>query len=154
MSLYSRIKKDTLRLISLRRYNYLLSLQDLTAKFNIPEILYDQLGCGNSTHIKEKNGDESFWTVKLFIDELNNLIKHLGLSSYDVFGNSWGGMLAAEFGLTQPKGLNKLIIADSSASMCDWVEATAILKSQLPKNIKEILHRCEKEHNYDSPEFE
>jgi pimeloyl-ACP methyl ester carboxylesterase len=143
MSLYSRIKKDTLRLISLRRYNYLLSLQDLTAKFNIPEILYDQLGCGNSAHLKEKNGDESFWTVKLFIVELNNLIKHLGLSSYDVFGNSWGGMLAAEFGLTQPKGLNKLIIADPPASMlwlggshCDLEEPTTQEYSRDPRPLR------------------
>ncbi len=63
-------------------------------------------------------------------------------------------MLAAEFGFTQPKSLNKLIIGDSPSSMCDWLEATAILKSQLPKNIQEIIDRCEKEHDYDSPEFE
>jgi L-proline amide hydrolase len=129
-------------------------LQDLATRFDTPVIFYDQIGCGNSTHLKEKAGDEAFWTVELFIDELNNLIEHFRLESYDVFGNSWGGMLAAEFGITKPKGLNRLIIADAPASMRDWVKASRILKAQLPTDIRETLDRCENNGDYDSPEFE
>jgi pimeloyl-ACP methyl ester carboxylesterase len=45
----------------------------------IPVIMYDQLGCGNSTHLQEKNGDGTFWTISLFLSELDNLLRHLGI---------------------------------------------------------------------------
>jgi len=60
-------------------HNYLLSLEDLASKHGIPVVLYDQLGTGNSTHPQDKRGDASFWTVDLFLGELNNLLKHLGI---------------------------------------------------------------------------
>lgn len=55
------------------------------------------------TQLIYKRGDASFWTVDLFLEELNNLLKHLGIQEdYNVFGNSWGGMLGAEHGVRQP----------------------------------------------------
>ena len=59
-------------------HHYLASLADLHTKFGIPLVFYDQLGNGLSTHLPEKNGDKEFWTIQLFIDEFNNLVKHLG----------------------------------------------------------------------------
>ena len=44
-------------------------------------ILYDQLGIGNSTHLKEK--DTSFWKVELFVEELANLVKFLKLEDVE-----------------------------------------------------------------------
>lgn len=85
--------------------------------------MYDQVGCGRSTHLPEKGGDENFWTVKLFLQELENLLSHLGIQdSYDLYGHSWGGNLGSEHAVLRPKGLNKLIIANSPASsMCLFV---------------------------------
>lgn len=73
-------------------HDYLLPLVDLAPA--TPLIFYDQLGNGRSTHLPEKNGDEKFWTVELFMKELDNLIKHLGLQDrpIDVYGQSWGGV--------------------------------------------------------------
>ncbi len=66
-------------------------------------IHYDQVGCGNSTLLPDKGAD--FWTVQLFIDELNNLVDHLGQrKAFHVLGQSWGGMLGAEYGTTRPAG--------------------------------------------------
>ncbi len=65
--------------------------------------------------------------MSLFLDELNNLLRHLGIaeSGYCVFGQSWGGMLGAEFAVvTQPAGLRALVIANSPASRVTWVIAT------------------------------
>lgn len=43
-------------------HEYLSPLGDLyAAPYNIPTVLYDQIGCGRSTHLREKNGDEAFW---------------------------------------------------------------------------------------------
>jgi L-proline amide hydrolase len=59
-------------------HHYLTPRTYLAEHHSIPIILYDQLGCGNSTHLPELAGDTLFWTVDLFIAELDNLISHLG----------------------------------------------------------------------------
>ena len=79
--------------------------------------MYDQLGCGRSTHLPEKKGDEYFWTVKLFLSELDSLLLHLGIQDdYDLLGQSWGGDLAVDHAVLQPKGLKRLILACTPAS--------------------------------------
>jgi len=79
--------------------------------------MYDQLGCGRSTHLPEKKGDSDFWTIELFLLELDNLLAHLGIQNdYALLGQSWGGQVAAEHAVRQPKGLKSLVIANSPAS--------------------------------------
>ena len=125
----------------------LLSLQDRAV------IHYDQLGCGNSTLLPDKGAD--FWTVQLFIDELNNLIDHLGQrSAYHVLGQSWGGMLAAEFGVTRPAGLKSLTIANSPASMALWSSEAMRQRSEMPQDIQDALNRHEKAGTTSDPDYE
>ncbi|KAF2105095.1 proline-specific peptidase [Rhizodiscina lignyota] len=139
-------------------HNYMESLKSMAyPPYNRPVIMYDQLGCGKSTHIPEMNGDKGreFWTVKLFLAELENVVKYFGIQdSYDVLGNSWGGMLGAEHAITQPKGLNKLVVADSPADMVDWVRVANGLRKGLPKKIQETLERCEREGKTETKEYE
>jgi proline-specific peptidase len=118
-------------------HNYLLSMADLATQHGIPVVFYDQLGNGNSTHLPEKRGDEAFWTTQLFLDELANLLEHLGIADdYDVLGQSWGGMLGAMHAITRPKGLKRLIISNSPASMKMWVEAANKLRAELPQDVQ------------------
>jgi len=56
-------------------HNYVDAYKHL-ARRDRAVIHYDQLGCGNSTLLPEKGAD--FWTPRLFIDELENLVDHLG----------------------------------------------------------------------------
>ncbi len=83
-------------------------------------MFYDQLGNGNSTHLREK--PKEFWTPELFMDELENLLAKLGIAGkYDLLGHSWGGMLGSQFAATRtPKGLRRLILSGSPASMELW----------------------------------
>ena len=118
-------------------HSYLLSLADLVSTHSIPVVLYDQLGNGRSTHLPEKDGDTSFWTDDLFIQQLEHLLKHLGIQdNFDLLGHSWGGMLGARFATRCPSGLKHLVIADSPASMHLWVEAANRLRSQLPMDVQ------------------
>ncbi|KAG8220881.1 Alpha/Beta hydrolase protein [Butyriboletus roseoflavus] len=127
-------------------HEYLEIVAQLTTLHAIPVVLYDQLGNGRSTHLPEKNGDTDFWTTNLFVDELHNLLDHLDIhDDYDVLGQSWGGMLAAIFATQQPKGLHKLIIADSPASMVLWMKAAALLRLQLPQQVQDVLNKHEAE---------
>ena len=136
-------------------HDYLLSLFDLNSKYDIPLVFYDQVGTGRSTHLSEKNGDKSFWSVQLFLDELDNLLTHLGIQdSYDVLGQSWGGMLGACHAKNQPKGLTRLVISNSPASMQLWVEAQDILRTGLPQDVQDTLTKHEKDGTTDSKEYE
>ncbi|KAI4164236.1 MAG: hypothetical protein LQ342_002201 [Letrouitia transgressa] len=136
-------------------HNYLLPLLDLTTQHAIPVILYDQLGCGKSTHLPEKRGDGTFWTIELFLAELANLLAHLRIQNdYDVLGHSWGGMLGACHAVAQPAGLKHLVIADSPADMESWVRTADRLRTKLPDDVQETLTRCEREGKEDSAEYE
>lgn len=105
-------------------HEYLVPLADLYRPHGIPTLLYDQIGCGRSTHLREKMGDAEFWSFDLFIKELDNLIDHLNIRKRGFFllGQSWGGVLAASYAMSggeggSPPGLKKLVIASGPASI-------------------------------------
>lgn len=117
-------------------HDYLLSIADL-ADSGTAVIFYDQFGGGRSTHLPEKNGDTAFWVEELFLAEFDNLIRHLSIQNdYDVLGQSWGGMLMGRWASRQPKGLHRLVIANSPASMDLWVEAANYLLALLPQDVQ------------------
>ncbi|MEU8223317.1 proline iminopeptidase-family hydrolase [Kribbella sp. NPDC048915] len=135
-------------------HQYLLSLTafaDLDGPAR-PVIHYDQLGCGNSTHLPD--ADPSYWTVELFLDELDNLLYHLGIAdNYHLLGQSWGGMLAAEHAVRRPGGLKRLVISNSPASMPLWSEAASLLRAELPPEVDDTLRTHEEAGTTDSPEY-
>jgi L-proline amide hydrolase len=130
---------------------YLLSLTGLAAQGR-PVIHYDQLGCGNSTRLPD--ADPASWTVDFFLDELANLLRYLGIEDrYDLLGQSWGGMLAAEHAVRRPRGLRRLVLANSPASMAGWSEAADSLRADLPDDVREALERHEATGAYEHPEY-
>ena len=115
-------------------------------------IHYDQIGNGQSTHLPEKGAD--FWTVPLFLDELDNLLAHLRIADcYHLLGQSWGGMLAAEHAVRRPAGLRALVIANSPASMALWVAEANRLRDALPPDARAALLKHEAEGTLNSPEY-
>jgi len=116
-------------------------------------IHYDQIGNGKSTHLPEKGGD--FWLPAFFVAELENLIDHLGVrSAYHVLGQSWGGMLGAEFAVRRPAGLKGLIIANSPAEMKTWISEAYRLRSELPADVQEALLSNEQAGTTASPAYQ
>ena len=70
-------------------HNYVIAIAEIIAATGRPAILYDQLGCGLSTHLQD--APIEFWTPELFMEELDLLTKHLGINeNYAVIGQSWG----------------------------------------------------------------
>ncbi|KAH8788594.1 Alpha/Beta hydrolase protein [Diaporthe sp. PMI_573] len=137
-------------------HDYLLPLVDLAPA--TPLVFYDQIGNGRSTHLPEKNGDKQFWSVELFMKELDNLIRHLGLQDrpIDVYGHSWGGMLAAEWAAAQPSpsNLRRLVLSNSLASMDIFHDGVTVLRKQLPQDVQVVLDRAEETKDFTSPEYE
>ena len=132
-------------------HDYLLSLSTL-AEDGWPVVLYDQIGNGGSSHLRDRGAD--FWTVQLFLDELDNLLTNLGIADdYVLLGHSWGGMLAAKHAAARPPGLRGLVIANSPASFPLWLRAMKLLRDQLPPGVNEILSRHEAAGTTDTEEY-
>jgi L-proline amide hydrolase len=132
-------------------HDYMLSMTDLTASGRTV-IFYDQLGNGNSTHLRDQAVD--FWTVDLFVRELANLIGHLGIGDrYHVLGQSWGGMLAQEHALTQPAGLRSIVLSDTAASFGGFAVEANKLRADLPPGVDAAIQRHEDAGTTDDPEY-
>ncbi|KAJ2979408.1 hypothetical protein NQ176_g3278 [Zarea fungicola] len=103
------------------------------ADLGVPVIMYDAVGCGQSTHFRDRVGDVEFFTPELEL----------------------GGMLAAQWAATdKPAGLRKLILSDAPASMELWVQSIGKLRKTLPKDTLDVLEKYEKEDKVDAPEYE
>ena len=113
-------------------------------------IFYDQLGCGNS----DQPHNPSMWSVDLFVEEVGVVRRALGLERVHILGQSWGGMLALEYALTQPSGLASLVVADSPASMPQWVSEANRLRAELPPEVQQALLEHETAGTVDSPEYQ
>ena len=97
----------------------------------------------------------TFWTDKLWLDELDNLLVHLGIQDdYAILGHSWGGMLGARHAALQPIGLKQLVIADSPADMHDWGDVQNELKTRLPQDVQDILTKHDNARTWDDTEYQ
>ena len=133
-------------------HNYCEPIAELIAQTGRAAVLYDQIGCGNSTHLPDKPAD--FWTPELFMQELTLLTQHLGISdNYNIVGQSWGGMLGMQFAISQPAGLNALVVADSPASMDVWVSEANKLRKELPPEVEATLLKHEAAGTTEDPEY-
>ncbi len=133
-------------------HNYCEPIADVLAQTGRAGVLYDQIGCGNSTHLPDK--PKEFCTPELFIEELVLLTEHLGISNkYNIVGQSWGGMLGMQFAIQNPKGLNALVVADSPASMEVWVSEANKLRKELPPEVEATLLKHEAAETTEDPEY-
>ncbi len=113
-------------------------------------IFYDQIGCGLSQIGISK---PEMWTVDLYVEEVDAVRRTLGLDKIHLLGQSWGGMLAMEYMVRQPKGVASVTIASSPASMIQWVEEANKLREQLPPEINATLLKHEAAGTTSDPEY-
>ncbi|KAI0813174.1 Alpha/Beta hydrolase protein [Xylaria sp. FL0064] len=130
-------------------HDSMVALTELYEKWGIPVIFYDQIGCGRSTHLREKMGDEQFWTFDLFIREIDNIIDHLNLreKGFHLIGQSFGGMLAGAYAARQPVGLKKIVLSSSPASMPLYKESCKRRLAELSPKVREVLESTEVDHS-------
>ena len=125
----------------------------LYQRYGIPVLLYDQIGCGESTHLRDKRGDIGFWTDELFHAELENVKQYFHIKTFDLLGHSCGGMLAVLYALTQPRGLRKLVIASAPASEALRVKPLIAQQKALPQDMQDALDLYEKEGTSNLPAY-
>jgi proline-specific peptidase len=115
-------------------HNYLRSLERLASEREV--IFWDQLGCGNS----ESPSNSQLWTM--------------GLNSFHIFGNSWGGMLAQQYMLDVASGAVSLTISNSIASIPQFSKMVARLKSELDGATQSAIERHESAGTTHAPEYQ
>jgi L-proline amide hydrolase len=134
-------------------HDYLRPLRAL-AEGGRDVILYDQVGNGRSSHYRDRLHDVDFWTVSLFVHEVEALVAHFDLDDgYHFLGQSWGGMLAIEWAIEPRTGLRSVILADSPSSMLTWAAETARLRSLLPVEVQATLAAHEAAGTTGSAEY-
>ncbi|MER6832120.1 proline iminopeptidase-family hydrolase [Streptosporangium sp. NPDC000563] len=132
-------------------HDYLVGMAVL-AESGWPVVHYDQLGNGGSTHLPDASTD--FWTPRLFLDELDNLLRRLGVDGdYVLFGQSWGGLLAAKHASARPAGLRGLVVANAPASYPLWLSEMRVLRDRLPPGVDDTLRKHEAAGTTDSKEY-
>jgi len=138
--------------------DYLLSLKDVVPYRSI--VFYDQLGCGRSPGPKSKEA----YNIESSLDDLEVLIKKIGLRRFHLYGQSFGGILAFEYlkrvaerndGDTDaPRCLSVIL----SSSPCDVEQVESVAGSLIGKLMADdddkstIMERFRMRHQCQSEE--
>ena len=139
-------------------HEYCLPFGRLWSLYKIPVVLYDQIGCGTSTHLREKADDRSFWQYDLFVTELENLLDHLSISgagsaAFDVLGHSFGGIIATIFASRRPPGLRRLILVGAPASGPLFFEGLWQITKQLSIKTQESIEEAVRKRNFTNQSY-
>lgn len=129
-------------------HDYLENLEAL-ASDSRRVVFYDQLGSGRS----DRPSDQSLWRIERFVDEVDTVRRALGLDRCHLLGQSWGGMLAIEYALTRRPRLDSLVLANTGASVPQFVVSVARLRAALPQEVRAILDKHESDETTDDPEY-
>lgn len=91
-------------------HNYFEVLDRIAEEDGRQLVMYDQIGCGNS-YVENR---PDLWNSKVWIEELIELRKHLGLDEIHLLGQSWGGMQTLEYVCNyKPEGLKSIILSST-----------------------------------------
>lgn len=130
-------------------HEYLKSLDDL-ADEGREVIYYDQLGCGRSAMAVP----DTFWDTLLWQEEIDVVRAALNLREVHILGQSWGGMLAMQYAIAQPRGVKSMVIASSPASMTLWESEAARLVGYLEPRHRKAMEISAKTGEYSGPEYD
>ena len=93
-------------------HDYLLpALQNLAPYATL--WFYDARGHG----LSQQNKPTEPYTMQSLVDDIEAFTKAAKLDNYSLFGHSFGGMVALKYATTKRPGLERLILADTSASL-------------------------------------
>jgi proline iminopeptidase len=132
-------------------HEYLEAFESFLPQAGIEMYYYDQLGCNNS----DQPDDPSLWTLARYTEEVEEVRRGLGLEHFVLYGQSWGGMLAIEYALSNQQHLRGLVISNMTAGIQSYLKRIAALKVQLlsPDTLAH-LNALESKEDYDSPAYE
>jgi len=131
-------------------HNYFESFDQLAAKTGRPIVMYDQLGCGQSS----MPSDDSLWRASTWVAELQALRDYLGLKHVHLLGQSWGGMLAIIYLCDhQPAGIQSLILASTLSSAKLWQQEQHRMIRFMASADQAAIAQAEASGDYTQPAY-
>ncbi len=131
-------------------HNYFEVLDDLAQADQRALVMYDQLGCGQSS-MPDKTPD--VYNQQNWLAELVNLRQALGLKEIHLLGQSFGGVLTLMYMLTKPKGVKSIILASTLSSAKLWADELHRLIKFMPEAEQEAILTAEKQHDFQNPAY-
>ena len=113
-------------------------------------VRYDQLGSGKSDHIN----DTTKFTINHFVQDLDSLRRYLGFERVDLYGHSWGTILAVEYYRAHPENVTALVLASAALDMPAWGKNARALLATLPDSMQRAVRLRETEKNYEAPDYQ
>lgn len=113
-------------------------------------IIFDQVGTGRSGNLQ----DTTLMNMDYFVDQLHAFVKKLGLEKYIMYGHSWGTMLAIDYYLAHPEGIEAMIMNSPLMSSDYWMKDADTLISTLPDSIQQYIRISNATGQYDSREYQ
>jgi proline iminopeptidase len=114
-----------------------------------PVVVYDQLGCGRS----DQPDDTSLWTVDRSVAEVDQVRAALELERCHLLGQSWGGWLAIEYMTRGTRGVERLVLASTSASIPEFMAGARGLIEELPEPHRTVLIELGAKEQYEHPDY-
>ena len=129
-------------------HSYLYPLTDLADERLV--IFYDQLDAG----LSERPDNPVNWDITRFLLEIDDLRESLNLHRVSIFGNSWGGTIAASYAAKGPAGVERLVLSSPLLNTDQWLADNKIHRENLPPDVLSVMDRCEKEGLESSQEYQ
>ena len=129
-------------------HNYLYPLTDLADERRV--IFYDQLDAG----LSERPDNPENWDISRFLLEVDDLRESLNLHRVAIFGNSWGGTVAASYAAKGSAGIEKLILSSPLLNTDMWLADNKVHRENLPSEVLSVMDRCEQEGQESSQEYQ
>jgi proline iminopeptidase len=115
-----------------------------------PVVLYDQLGSGYS----DRPSDPSIFTIEYFVEELDQVVRHLEYPSFHLLGHSWGSVLALEYAIAHPDRISSLILGSPCISLPNWNRDVDALIARLSPAAQRGVRRARESGDYTGEEFQ
>ena len=132
-------------------HEYLLGFDSFLPQAGIEFYYYDQLGSGWS----DNPGDPSLVTLERYVDEVEQVRRGLGLDSFYLLGQSWGGILTIEYALAHPDHLAGIVISNMMSSIPAYnAYAESTLIPGLDPGRTNRIKAFEAAGDTDNPEYE
>ncbi|WP_231877764.1 proline iminopeptidase-family hydrolase [Ferroacidibacillus organovorans] len=131
-------------------HEYLECFADFLPPEGVELYFYDQLG----SYFSDQPDDSSLWIDTRFREEVEQVRSFLGLESFYLCGQSWGGYLAIEYALKYPSHLKGLVISNMTASIPAYVASIQALRNQLPEPIVSRMLEFEERGDFEAEAYQ
>lgn len=116
-----------------------------------PIVMYDQLGCGQSSL---DTPHPELWRKETWVEELENLRAKLNLSEIHLLGHSWGGMLSIIYLCDyHPSGIKSVVLSSTLSSVTLWRQETHRLLRYFTPEEQKWISDAENTNSFDTPQF-